>query len=145
MITFQFVLQIVAIEDLCEHGHHNPKALLSWSRLARMRNSIVLPQRVAPFYHEGLIFFTYLCDCSVKTELIYRSYCAKNSFNPRRVGLIVDRQFSTAFAFEPTSGQWTRGSKDWVSAFCECQHHLFRHFVPFTLWTIFTDRIPLLL
>ena len=42
VITFPFVLNIVAIEDLCEQGHHNPKALLSWSRLARMRNSIAL-------------------------------------------------------------------------------------------------------
>ena len=90
-------------------------------------------------------FFTHFCDCSVKTELIYRSNSAKNSCNRVLVGTIVDRQFSTAFALKLTSGQWTRGSKDWVSAFCECHHHLFCHFVPFTLWTIFTDRIPLLL
>ena len=30
-----------------------------------------------------------------------------------------------------------------MSAFCECYHHLFGHFVPFNLWTIFTDRISL--
>ena len=42
-------------------GHHNPKALLSWSRLARMRNSIVLPQRVAPFYRDRIrILHTFL-------------------------------------------------------------------------------------
>ena len=39
-------------KDLCEHGDHNPKALLSWSILARMRNSIVLPQPVAPYDRE---------------------------------------------------------------------------------------------
>ena len=77
VIAFQLVLHISAIEDLCEHGQHNPKALLSWSRLARMRNSIALRQRVAPFNHEGFVFFTHFCDCSVKTELIYRGNCAK--------------------------------------------------------------------
>ena len=56
---------------------------------------------------KGFIFFTYVCDCSVKTELIYRNNCAKNSFNRVLVGTIVDRQFSTAFALELTSGQWT--------------------------------------
>ena len=59
----------------------------------------------------GFIFFTHFCDCPVKTELIYRSNCAKNSCNRFQVGTIVDRQFSTAFAFELTSGQWTRGSE----------------------------------
>ena len=44
MTAFQFVLRSVAIEDLCEQGHHNPMARLSGSRLARMKNSTVLPQ-----------------------------------------------------------------------------------------------------
>ena len=91
------------------------------------------------------LFFTHFCDCRVKTELIYRNNCAKNSFNRFEVGAIVYRQFSTTFAWKHSSGQWTRGSEDWMSAFCECQHHLFHHFVPFTLWTIFTDRRPLFL
>ena len=143
VITFQFVLRIFATEDLCEHNHHYSKTRLSWSRLAQMKNSTVLPQRVSPFYHERFIFFTHFCDFSVKTELICRRNCAKNSCNRVLVGTIVDRQFSTAFALELTSGQWTCGSEDWVSAFCECHHHLFCHFVPFTLWT--TDRIPLVL
>ena len=51
--TFQFVSDIFAIEDLCEHDHHFPMARLSWSRLARMRNSTALPQRVSPFDREG--------------------------------------------------------------------------------------------
>ena len=50
--AFQFVLHTVATEDLCEQGHHNPMVFLSWSRWARMRNSTVLSQRVAPFYRE---------------------------------------------------------------------------------------------
>ena len=91
------------------------------------------------------IFFTYFCDWPVKTELIYRSNCAKNNCNRFLIGTVVDRQFSTAFAFGHSSGQLTRDSKDWMSAFCECHHHLFRHFVPFTLWTIFIDRIQLFL
>ena len=88
--------------------------------------------------------FTHFCDCSVKTGPIYRSKCAKNSCNLFQVGTIVYRQFSTTFAFQHSSGQWARGSEDWMSAFCECHHHPFRHFVPDSLWTVFTDRVPLL-
>ena len=47
----------------------------------------------------GFIFFKHFCDCSVKTELIYRNNCAKNSFNRRKIGAIVYKQFSTTFAF----------------------------------------------
>ena len=144
VIAFQFVLHTVAIEDLCEQGHHNPKELLSWSRLARMRNSIALSQRVAPFFREGFVLFTHFCDCSVKTELIYRSNHVKKSLNRFQIGTIVYRQFSMAFAFESTSGQWTCSTENWMSAFCEFQHHPFRNFVPNSLWTIFTDRVPLL-
>ena len=54
------------------------------------------------------IFFTHFCDCSVKTELIYRSYCAKNKCNRFLVGTIVDRQFSATFALELTL--WTMDS-----------------------------------
>ena len=46
---------------------------LSWSRLARMRNSIALSQRVAPFYREKFRILHTFCDCSVKAELIYRT------------------------------------------------------------------------
>ena len=61
VIIFQFVLRISAIEDLCEHGHHYPKARLSWSHWARMTNSTVLPQRVSPFNHERFhILHTFL-------------------------------------------------------------------------------------
>ena len=48
---------------------------------------------------KGIIF------CSVKTKLIYRSTCAEQ-FNRFQVGTVVYRPFSTAFAFELTSGQW---------------------------------------
>ena len=36
-----------------------------------------------------------------------------------QIGTIVYRQFSTAFAFELTSGQWTRGAEDWMFAFAK--------------------------
>ena len=36
----------------------------------------------------------------------------------------MDRQFSTAFAFKHSSGQWARDSEDWMSACCECHHHI---------------------
>ena len=57
---------------------------------------------------KGFIFLTYFSDCSVKTELIYRGNCAKNSCNRVLIGTIVDRQFSTAFALELTL--WTMDS-----------------------------------
>ena len=63
-----------------------PKARLSWSRLAQMRNSTDLPQRVSRSIVIGFIFITHFCDCTVKTELIYRSNCAKNSCNRFLVG-----------------------------------------------------------
>ena len=109
-----------------------------WTRLSSQNGS---PRSLV----KGFILFTHFCDCSVKTELIYIKNCAKNSFNRRKVGAKVYRQFSTTFALKHTSGHWTRGSEDWMSAFCECQHHFLCDFVPFTLWTVFTDRIPLFL
>ena len=54
-----------------------------------------------------MVLFTYLCECSVKTELNYRSNCAKNSLNRFQIGTMVYQRFSMAFDFESTSGQWT--------------------------------------
>ena len=106
------------------------------SRLTRMRNSTVLPQRVAPLYRGKLRILRFFVRLLRKTELIYRNNCAKNSFNRVLVGTIVHRQFSTTFALKHSSGQWTRGSEDWVFPFCECQHHLLCNSVPFSLWTV---------
>ena len=50
---------------------------------------------------KSFVFFKHFCDCSVKTELIYRNDYAKNSLNRFQIGTIVYRQFSMAFAFEP--------------------------------------------
>ena len=83
---------------------------------------------------KGFVLFTHFCDCTVKTELIYRSNCAKNCFNRFLVGTLVYRQFSTTFAFKHSSEQWTRSTENWVSAFCKFYHHLLRNSVPFSLW-----------
>ena len=93
---------------------------------------------------KGFTFFTHFCDCSVKTELIHRNNYSKNIVNRFQIGTIVYRQFSMAFPSESTSKQWNRRTENWTSAFCEFQHHSFRHIVPFSLWTIFFDRVPLL-
>ena len=50
---------------------------------------------------------------------------------------------SYTFAFERSSGQWTRGSENWVSALSEFEHHQFSDSVPFSLWFAFMSRIPL--
>ena len=91
----------------------------------------------------GFILFTYLFDCSVKTELVCSNNYAKNSLNRFLVGCIVYRQFAMSFAFELTSGQWSRGTENWTSALSEFQHHPFGNFVPNSLWTVFFDRVPL--
>ena len=64
----------------------------------------------------GFIFFTHFCDCPVKTELICRNNYAKNSLNCFLSGTKMNQPFSSTFAFKHSSGQSTRGSKDWVSA-----------------------------
>ena len=60
----QFVLRLLAREDLCEQCHHNGTRLPHHNGSLR---SLV----------KGFILFTHLRDCSVKTELIYRSNCSK--------------------------------------------------------------------
>ena len=92
---------------------------------------------------KGFILFTYLSDCSVKTELVCRDNYAKNSFNRFLVGCIVYRQFTMSFAFELISGQWRRSTENRTSALSEFQQHLFCKFVPNSLWTVFFDRVPL--
>ena len=70
-----------------------------------MRNSIALSQRVSPFYRDRLhILHTFLRLLRKRLSWFYRSNCAKKSCNRVLVGTMVDRQFSTAFAFELTSG-----------------------------------------
>ena len=49
---------------------------------------------------KGFKFFTHVCDCSVKTELIGKDNYAKNSLNCFLICSKVNRQFSVSFAFD---------------------------------------------
>ena len=68
----------------------------------------------------------------------------RKSFNRIPIGTEVYWYFSTSFAFKHSSGQWTRGSEDCVSAFTKCYHHQFCDSVPFSLWFVFVSRICIL-
>ena len=72
---------------------------------------------------KGFILFTYLRDCSVKTELVCRDNYAKNSLNRFQIGCIVYRQFSMSFASELTSGQWSRSTENWQMTVCGCAQY----------------------
>ena len=111
--------------------------------LSASEEIIALPQQVAPFSHERIHPLHIKSDCSAKSELVCTDNFAKNSLNRFQIGCIVYRLFSMSFAFELTSGQWTRGTEDWMSAFCEFQHP-FSYFVPYSLWTVSFDTVPLL-
>ena len=106
MITFQFVLKIFAIEILHVQDHHSKACFCldhTWhERGTRLSSHNGSSRSIV----KRSIFFTHFCDCTVKTEMIYRSTCAKNSFNRRRVGTIVYRQFSTTFADLWTMDSW---------------------------------------
>ena len=52
------------------------------------------PPRLLSSIVKGFVLFTHFCDCSVKTELIYRNNYAKNSLNRFQISTIVHRQFS---------------------------------------------------
>ena len=141
--ALQFVLHIAAIEDLGWPGHHNPKLLLSWSHLARVRNSIAPSQRVSPFFRER-IHTLHISPRLFRKDWGWfpRDNYAKNSLNRFQIGCIVYRQFSMSFAFELASGQWARSAENWTSAFCEFHQHPFSNIVPDSLWTVFTDTVP---
>ena len=94
---------------------------------------------------KGFIFFTHVCDCSVKTELIGKNNYAKKSLNRCLVGTKVNRQFSVSFALELTPGQWKCWTENWTPAFSELQQHLVRDVITNSLWTILFHRRPLLL
>ena len=89
------------------------------------------------------ISFTFVCDCSVKTELIGKNNYATNSLNCFLIRSKMYRQFAVSFAFELTPGQWSCCTENRVSTFCKFQQHLFCNVVPGSLWAIL-GRIPLL-
>ena len=142
--AFQFVLHIVAIEDLESLGHQDPTELLSWSDWARMKNLIVPSQRVSPFSQERIFLFTYVCDWSITdwTALQKRSCESLNCFLN---GSKVNRQFSTSFASELTSGQWSRSTENRTSAIGEFHQHLLRDIVQDSLRTVLFHKRPLFL
>ena len=100
-------------------GHHNPKVLLSWSHLARVRNLIAPSQRVSPFFHEG--FHT----LQISPRLLRKDWAGLQRIMRKivsivsKIGCIVYRQFSMSLAFESASGQWARSTENGTSAFCE--------------------------
>ena len=57
----------------------------------------------------------------------------KNSLNRFLDGSKVNRQFTMSFAFELTSGLWSRTTENWTSAFCESHQHPFSNTVPLLL------------
>ena len=95
---------------------------------------------------KGFMFFTHFRDCSVKTELVCRNNEAKNSLNCFLSGNKVNQQFSVylqfsmSFAFELTSGQWSRGTENRTSPFGEFFEHLLLDVVPDSLWTVLFAR-----
>ena len=97
VIAFQFVLHTIAIEDLCEPGHHNPKALLSWSHFARVRNLIAPRQRVAPISREGFRTLHTPLQLLRRDWADLQKQLCENSLNRFQIGWIVYRQFSMTF------------------------------------------------
>ena len=99
---------VAAIEDLCWLGDHNSKVLLSWSHLARMRNSIFLPQLVSPVLSWWVSYSSHIsATAPQKTELVCTDNCAKHSLNRFQIGCIVYRQFSNVLCF--WVDLWTMG------------------------------------
>ena len=86
------------------------------------------------------------CDnFSIRSPYLCNSNCAKNSCNRLQVGTIMDRQFSTAFAFEHSSGQRARGSKYWVNLSNQLNLRLLTkcvHDRPVNLWIVRILQCP---
>ena len=58
---------------------------------------------------------------------------------------MVNRQFTTSFAFLIDSEQWSGSTENWTSTLSEFQQHPFCNFVPDSLWSVLFDRVPLFL
>ena len=74
----------------------------------------------------------------------WRKQLCENSFNYRILCSEVYWQFSMSFAFQLSSGQWSRWTENRMSAFGEFQQHYVRNVIPSSLWTILFTRRPLL-
>ena len=81
--AFQFVIHIVAIENLfcwvttIWRNVYFDNTEHEWGTWLSHHNGSLV---------KGFILFTYLCDCSVKTELVCRHTYAKNSLNRFHIG-----------------------------------------------------------
>ena len=107
-------------------------------------DSMVLSQRVPPFHRDKIhILHTFLRLLRRDWADLQKKLGEKQFQSPQSRRNCASTIFHHLCFY--SSGQWTRGSEDWVSAFCECQHHFLSDFVPFSLWAVFTDRIPVLL
>ena len=82
-------------------------------------------------------FFTHFCNCSVKAELIYRN----NSFPGRRNSVLTISHHLFFWALF-----WIMDS--WIGilgvGFLQMSTYLLCNSVPFSSWTVFTNRIPFL-
>ena len=87
----QFVLHILKIEILLVQNHSKVCVCVLISH--DTNDELDGPFTTGP--HRSIVtrvtFSTHFFDCSVKTELIYRSNCAKNSYKRVQVGTKVDR------------------------------------------------------
>ena len=141
----QFVLHIVAIENFWYAGSSLSKGtsvLIALSTSEELDCPIITGRPVLSWRDSYSSHFS--ATGSVKTELVCRNNCAKNSLNRFLVGCIVYRQFAMSFAFELTSGQWSRSTENWTSALSEFQQHPFCNFVRNSLRPVFFDWAPLL-
>ena len=69
----------------------------------------------------AFIFIAYSCHCSVDTELIDRKNNAINCITCILISTEVYRHFPFSFAFQLSSGQWSRWTENRMSTFCEFQ------------------------
>ena len=142
--AFQFVLHIVAIEDLESLGHQDPTELMSWSVWARMKNLVVPSQRVSPFSRE-MIHTLHICLRLLRkrlnwfTEMIMRKSLNRVQICTKNVKTIYHVLCFLSWPLDHGG----RNAENWTSAFSKFQEHPFFNFVPDSLWTVFTDRVPL--
>ena len=114
VITFQFVLCIFAINLRLVFAGSSVKDMFVFITLGTNTGvGLSFHNRSPCSVLARVTFFTHFCDCSVKTELIYRNSCAKQiqSF-PGHCNSVLT--IFHHFALKHSSGQWTRGSEDWV-------------------------------
>ena len=104
---------------------------------------ILLCHDKSPYYcSTPSVLFTQVWDCSVDTELVNRNGFAK-------VWLVspsaLKWKYFPSFPSEHASGERTRCSENWVSAFSEIDHHQFSDSIPLSSWSFVVSGRPLCL